>query len=106
MENMTASGLQFFRELPKEQRKALQTEYFKSPEARKSSRTFIIVAVIFAVVVIAFAVIGVLTKHDSLFATFPAFLICIWPAVISQQKFEKWLETEKNITMRRPKQKS
>ncbi|MCL1918000.1 MAG: hypothetical protein FWG14_06755 [Peptococcaceae bacterium] len=92
-----------FKELPKEQRKALQKEYFKTAEAKKMNRTFIIVAIIFAVVVIAGAVIGVLTGYDGFFGTFPALFICIWPAMISQQKFEKWLEVEKNIVMKREK---
>ena len=94
MENNTGNEPLLFKELPKEQRKALQKEYFKTAEAKKMNRTFIIVAVIFAVVVIAGAVIAVITKHDSFFGTFPTFLICIWPAIISQQKFEKWLVDE------------
>ena len=101
MENNTVNGPLLFKELPKEQRKALQKEYSKTAEAKKMNRTFIIVAVIFAAVVIAGAVIGVLTGHEGFFGTFPAFLICIWPAIIGQQKFEKWLETEKSIVMKK-----
>lgn len=92
-----------FRELPKEQRKELQKEFFKTPEAKKMNKTFIIVAVIFAVVIIAAAIIGILTGRDGFFTTFPTFLICIWPAILSQQKFEKWLANEKGVIMKRPK---
>ena len=94
-----------FRELPKEQRKALQKEYFGTAEAKKMNKQFIIIAVIFAALVITGAIIGILTNHESFFATFPTFFICIWPAIISQQKFEKWLEAEKNIVMKRKKNK-
>ena len=90
-----------FKELPKEEQKALQKEFSKTAESKKMSRIFIMIAVIFAVLVIASAIIGIYTDHKGFFATFPTFFICIWPAVISQQKFEKWLETEKNIVMKR-----
>ena len=92
-----------FNELPKEQRKALQKEFSKTAESKKMSKVIIIVAVIFAALVIASAIIGIYTNHEGFFATFPTFFICIWPAIISQQKFEKWLETEKNIIMRKKK---
>ena len=92
-----------FNELPKEQRKALQKEFSQTAESKKMSRIFIIVAVIFAALVITSAIIGIYTDHDGFFTTFPTFFICIWPAVISRQKFEKWLEAEKNIVMKRNK---
>ena len=103
MENNAGDELLFYKELPKEKRKALRKEYFKTSEAKKMNRTFIIVAVIFAVVVIAGAVIAAITKRDSFYGTFPIYLLCVWPAVISQQKFEKWLAAEKNIAMKRKK---
>jgi len=102
-ENNISNEPLLFKELPKEQRKALQKEYFKTAAAKKMNRTFIIVAVILAVVVIAGAIIGVLTGHEAFFGTFPTFLIVIYPAIISQNKFEKWLAAEKNIVMKRKK---
>ena len=89
-----------FKELPKEQRKALQKEYYATAEARKMNKTLTAVAVIIGAVVIVSAVIGLLTSHESFFATFPAVIICILPAIISQNKFEKWLAFEKNIVMK------
>ena len=92
-----------FKELPKEQQKALQKEYSQTAEAKQMGKRVIIVAVIFAVIVIAGAVVGVLTGHAGFYSATPTFFICIWPAIISQQKFEKWLEAEKNIIMKRKK---
>ena len=92
-----------FKELPKEQRKALQKEYAQTAEAKKLNRTSIIVAVIFAAIVIASAVHSMLTDHRSLFTTFPTFIICIYPAILNQNKFEKWLADEKNILVKRKK---
>jgi len=92
-----------FKELPKEQRKALQKEFSETAESKKMNRVLIIVAVIFAVLVIASAIIGIYTNHEGFFVTFPTFFICVWPAMISQQKFEKWLAAEKNIVMKRKK---
>ena len=90
-----------YKELSKEQKKALQKEFGKTDESKKMGRIILIVAIIFAVVVIAGAVIGVKTGHGEFFATFPTFFICVLPAAISQQKFEKWLAKEKNIVMKR-----
>ena len=90
-----------FKNLPKEQRKALQKEFSQTAEAKKMNRALIFVAIIFGAVVIAGAIIGLLTDHEGFFATFPTVLICILPAVISQNKFEKWLKAEKNIAMKR-----
>ena len=89
-----------FKELPKEQRKALQKEFNQTAEAKKESRVLIIVAVIFALIAVAGAVATIFTNHDFYF-TFPIVFIVILPSVISQQKFEKWLEAEKNIVMKR-----
>ena len=104
MENIhTNNEPLIFKELPKEQRKALQKEYAQTAEAKKLNRIFIIVAVLFAAIVIAGAVYSLLTDHDYPFATFPTFIICIFPAVISQNKFEKWLLDEKTILVKREK---
>ena len=97
------SGPLVFKELPKEQQKALQKEYYATAEAKKMNKTLTIVVVIIGVTVIASAIIGLLTSHQSFFAPFPAVIICIWPAIISQNKFEKWLASEKNIAMKRKK---
>jgi len=94
-----------FKELPKEQQKALHKEYAKTDEAKKMKRLFITLAVIFAAVVIAIAVISIVTKNGSFSVAYPTFLVCIWPAVIQQQKFEKWLAAEKNIIVRKKKPK-
>jgi len=67
------------------------------------SRIIIIIAVIFAVVLVVNAIIGVITGQEWLYAVAPVFLICILPAAISQQKFEKWLEAEKNIITKKKK---
>ena len=93
-----------FKELPKEQRKALQKEYDATAEAKKMDKTLTIISVIIGVVVIASAVIGLLTKHQSFFVPFPAILICILPVVVRQNKFEKWLMAEKNIVMKQKKE--
>ena len=89
-----------FKELPKEQRKALQKEYYATAEAKKMNKTLTIVAVIIGAIVIASAIIGLLTRRESFFASFPAVIICICPAIISQNKFEKWLISEKNIVIK------
>jgi len=102
MEEMqTTNEPRLFKELPKEQRKALQKEFNQTPEAKKMNRTIMIVAIVFAVLAIAWATVVITSRHESSYSTFPVFLVCIWPAIISQNKFEKWLETEKNIFMRR-----
>ena len=94
-----------FKELPKEQRKALQKEYSKTAESKKMNKTLTIVAVITGAIVITSAIIGLLTKHESFFVTFPVFFFCIYPAVINQNNFEKWLTSEKNIVMKRKNKK-
>ena len=95
----------FFYELPKDQRKELQKEFSKTADAKKTNRVLIIVAVIFAVAVVASVIIGIITGHEGYFATTPFFLVCILPAVVTQQKLEKWLLEEKNIHMKKPKEK-
>jgi len=103
MDTMNNQEPLIFKELPKEQRKALQKEFAQTAESKKTSRVLIAIAVIFAVVVIAGAIIGLRTGHDGYYVTFPSFFICVWPAIISQQKFEKWLAAEKNIVMKKKK---
>ena len=95
----------FYNELPKEKRKELQKEFSKTAEAKKTSRVLIIVVSIFAAIMIAGAIIGVVTGNEGYFVTFPIFLVCILPAVISQQKFEKWLMEEQNTFMKKGKEK-
>jgi len=100
-EKQTNGAPLMFRELPKEQRKALQKEFNQTPEAKKMNRRMTIVAIFFGILVIAWAIIVLLPDHESSYRTFPVFLICLWPSIITQNRFEKWLEAEKNIYMRR-----
>ncbi|MCL2867796.1 MAG: hypothetical protein FWF47_08585 [Clostridia bacterium] len=86
-----------FKELPKEQRKALQKEFSKTTAAKKGNKTLIIIAILFAAIALTGAVLGLVTGHESSLATFPAFFLCIIPSVVHQQRFEKWLKEEKNI---------
>jgi len=107
MEEMsTVSGPLVFRELPKEQRKALQKEFNQTPEAKKMNRSILIVVVLFAVVMIAGAAVAVTAGHESFFTSFPVFLVCLLPAVLSQKKFEKWLMAEKNILIKKKRTKA
>ena len=93
-----------FKELPKDQRKTLKKEFYNIPEVKKRGKLFIIVTVIFAMIMIASAIIGLLTSNVTITASFsPLVFFCVFPAIMSQQKFEKWLETEKNIVMKRKK---
>ena len=103
MENNPGIEPLIFKELPKEQQKALQKEFSELPEAKKLKRLFITIAIIFTAVVIAIAVITIVTKNYSTSVAYPTFLICVFPALIRQQKFEKWLAAEKNIIMKKPK---
>jgi len=79
----------------------LEKEFSGTAEAKKINKTFVFVAVILAAVAIMGAVIGFLTKHESFFAFSPIVFLCIWPAVLTQSKFENWLATEKNIVMKK-----
>ena len=104
-EGNVSSNPLIFKELPKEQRKALQKEYSTTAEAKKMNKTLTIAAIIIGAIVIASTIIGLSTNHESFFATFPTAIICIWPAIISQNKFEKWLMLEKNIVMKQKNKK-
>jgi len=104
MDTMNSNEPLVFNELPKEQRKALQKEFAQTAESKKASKAIIIVAVIFAAVVITGAIVGFMTENHGFFTTFPTFFIVILPAILHQQKFEKWLAEEKNIVMKRKKQ--
>ena len=103
--NNTGNEPMLFKELPKEQRKALRKEYLKAPEAKKMNKSLFIGAVIYAAVVVAVTVIVEVTgrSHNSIFVTFTVPFTSAWIGVISQQHYEKWLETEKNIVMKRKK---
>ena len=101
--NTDNNELLLFNELSKEQKKALQKEFSQTTESKKMNRMIIILAVIFGAVVMVSAIIGIYTGSDGFYITFPVFFIVIWPAIISQQKFEKWLADEKGIAMKREK---
>jgi len=94
-----------YRELTKEQRKTLSKEYSKTPEAKKLKAVLLIMVSVFAVLVIGFAIMSIFFVHEMYIGMpFPVFF-CIFPAIISQNKYENWLKTQKNIIMKRPKQK-
>ena len=81
---------------------ALRKEFDKTS---KSGRTLIIVSVVMAAVLITSAVMGFFTDHRIFGGTiFPAWIIPIF-IVLNEDKFAKWLEAEKNIIMKRKKQK-
>jgi len=89
-----------FKELPKEQQKALRQEYSK---ISKAGRNLIIASVIMGVVMIAIAIIGIYTEDWVITGgIFPACMIPIF-AASNEEKFTKWLEAEKNIIMKRKK---
>ena len=91
-----------FKELPKEQQKELRKEFDKTS---KTNKTLIVVTIVMAIVLIASAVLGLFTDHRLFGGTiFPAWIIPIF-IVLNEDKFAKWLEAEKNITMKRKKQK-
>ena len=92
-----------FKELPKEQQKALRKEF---SESTKSGRTLILVSFITGAVMIAFAVIGLFTDHRVFTgAVFPVWIVPVFIA-LNEDKLAKWLKAEKNIIMKREKQKS
>jgi len=103
-ETQTTSAPLVYSELSKEQKRDLQKEYSKTPEAKKTNRWFIALVVLFAAVFIAGAVTGFASENEAIFTTIPVVFICILPATISQGKYEKWLAAEKNIIMKREKQ--
>jgi len=86
-----------FKELPKEQRKALQKEFSQTTAAKKGNKALIIIAVVFAAAALTGTILGLVTGHESYLSAFPAFFLCIIPSVVHQQRFEKWLKEEKNI---------
>ena len=91
-----------FRELPKERQKALRKEYSKTS---KAGRNIIICSIIIAAAMIAIAVAGIFSEHW-VFAgcVFPAWIFPVF-AASEEEKFIKWLKAEKNIVMKRKKQK-
>ena len=90
-----------FKDLPKEQRKALQKEFNQTPEGKKSNRNLILITIVIAIVGIAFAVIITMMTGSS--TSYYPTLLFIVPALISQNKFEKWLLAEKNIVISKKK---
>ena len=92
-----------FKELPKEQQKALRDEYSK---ISKAGRNLIIATVIMAAAMIGIAILGVLTDHK----VFSGVMIPVWIipifAASNEDKFAKWLEAEKNIIYQRKKEKT
>ena len=88
-----------FKELPKEKRKALQEEYNKTAEGKDMNR----ILKLFIVIVVAIAIIGYtiefLTGHVS--ESISITLFSILALMIRRIKFERWLETEKSIVMKR-----
>ena len=102
IDNSNNNEVLIFKELPKEQRKALQKEYRGTAEAKTSEKKLVIGGVIFATIAIVIAIISMSMRHAAFTAASPIVLFfCIFPASISQQKFEKWLATEKNIAVKR-----
>jgi len=93
-----------FCDLPKEEQKSLRKEFSQTAEAKKDSKALIVVVVIFAAIAVTGAIITIFTDHNFSF-TFPVVFLVILPSVIRQQKFEKWLTAEKNITTKREKRK-
>ena len=91
---MNANKPIVFKELPKEQQKALRKEFAK---ATKADRNLIIVAIIIGVVIIVCAVIALFSDHRVFTGTI--FPIWIFPVLIAinEDKFTKWLKTEKDI---------
>ena len=92
-----------FKELPKEQQKALRKEFAKST---KADRNLIIVSIVIGVVIIACSVIALLSDHRIFSGTI--FPIWIFPVMIAinEDKFTKWLKAEKDIIMKKKKNKS
>ena len=92
-----------FRELPKEQRKALQKEYSQNEESKKQDKALVFCAIIYAVVIIVLAIISFTAHNDTYYFSAPTFFIILFPAVARQSSFEKWLSAEKNIVTKRKK---
>ena len=91
-----------FKELPKEQQKELRKEF---SEMTKADRNIIIVSIIVAAVMVTCAIIGIFSDHLVFGGViFPAWIVPVMVAS-NEDKFAKWLKTEKNIAMKRKKQK-
>ena len=91
-----------FKELPKEQQRALRKEFDKTT---KAGRNMIIYVVVMAAVLIAVAVCGLLAENWVFTGgAFPMGFFVVLIAV-NEDKFAKWLEAEKNIVLKRKKQK-
>ncbi|MCL2163008.1 MAG: hypothetical protein FWH55_01160 [Oscillospiraceae bacterium] len=89
-----------FKELPKEQQKALRQEFSK---ISKAGRDLIIATVIMAAAMIILAIISIYTEDWVISGgVFPACMIPIF-AASREDRFAKWLKAEKNIVMKIPK---
>ena len=89
-----------FKELPKEQQKALRQEYSK---ISKAGRNLIIASIIMGAAMIILAIIGLYTEDWIITGgVFPACMIPIF-AASNEEKFAKWLKAEKNIIMKKEK---
>jgi len=92
-----------FKELPKEQQKALRKEF---DATTKAGRNLIIVSVIFALAMLAFAFGGIFSEDWIIFGCiFPACFFTVFVATY-EEKFSKWLKSEKNIIMKKKKVKT
>ena len=93
---------QIFKDLPKEEQKSLRQEFSKTS---KAGRNLIIASVIMGAAMIVIAIIGLYMGEWIIFGgVFPACMIPIF-AASNEEKFAKWLETEKNIVMKSKEKK-
>ncbi|MDR2687197.1 MAG: hypothetical protein LBB75_05545 [Oscillospiraceae bacterium] len=97
-----------FKELPKEQQKALDKEFSEFFKTTKAARNLIIFAVIWAALLITIAIVVVVHNRNSIGTYTPAFIAPYLPIFLAhrQGKFAQWLKDEKNIVMKRDKRKS
>ena len=83
-----------YKDLPKEQQKALRKEFSL---ISNSGRNIIIISIIFAIVLIVLAISGFFVENWIFSGIlFPA---CILPVFVAmdEEKFAKWLKNEKNM---------
>ena len=89
-----------FKELPKEEQKALRKEFAGTTKADKK---LIIFAVVMGIVTITIAICGLVVENWILSGSiFPGGTIVILVAM-NEERFVKWLEAEKNIVTKRKK---
>ena len=92
-----------FYDLPKDERKALQKEFFQTEEGKKANRMAIIMVSLFAAITITLFVITLNERQPNSYVYTPTFFICVFPAIITSNKMQKWLLDTKNITMEKKK---